>query len=395
MTRLMFLFALMLAFGLSMATAAEIKPVADGNAAFAFDLYAKLKGEKGNFFYSPFSISAALSMTSTGAMEETLKQMTKTLHLPANPHPGFGELIAKLNAADPKAYQLSVANSLFGQKGYPWLPSFLDVTNKYYQAGLKEVDYMQPEGARKQINDWVETKTNKKITDLMPAGSIGTDTRLVLVNAIYFKGNWNTPFDAKKTQKAAFHVSATEQADVQMMSVKNHFHYFENADMQLVAMPYAKNELSFVILLPRKQDGIADLEKKYTGNAISQWMNLGSGTPDVTVQMPKFKLEAKFDLGDQLAAMGMSDAFSANKANFAGMDGKRDLYIQKVIHKSFIEVNEEGTEAAAATGIAMAMKAMPAPKAPLIVRCDHPFTFMIVDNATSSVLFAGRYGEPK
>ncbi|QVL33004.1 serpin family protein [Telmatocola sphagniphila] len=381
--------------GCAQSDAAETKAVVDSNTQFAFDLYAKLKDSKGNLFLSPFSISTALAMTSTGAREETLQQMMQVLHLRPGSNEGFAELLQKLNSADPKAYQLSVANSLFGQKGHPWLASFMQDTQKYYQAGLKEVDFVgNTEASRLEINKWVESKTNNKIQNLLAPGTVDSLTKLVLVNAIYFKGAWKKTFDPKLTQKADFSTSADHKVPTQLMVIKNEYSYFQNDDFQMVALPYSKDELSMVILLPKKVDGLNALEADLTGTKMTGWIGSMKPTKDVNVLLPKFKLESQFDLESTLAKMGMSDAFGP-KSNLSGMDGTKNLVLTKVVHKSFVEVNEEGTEAAAASAAIVALRAMKPTAPPIFVRCDHPFLFMIRDNKSGSILFLGRLTEPK
>lgn len=375
----------------------ESKSIVEGNNQFAFDLYAKLGAKPGNVFASPFSISTALAMTSSGAKADTLKQMLATLHLPADPYSAFHDLLEKTKTPDPKAFQLVVANSLFGQKGYPWLPDFLGGCEKNFGAGLQQVDYAaNTEAARTVINKWVESKTNDRIKDLMPAGSLNTLTRLVLVNAIYFKAAWKDPFDVGATKADKFFKAKDVETEVKLMTRKGRYPYFGNDAMQAVALPYNKADLSMLVLLPRKVDGLADLEKALTAAKVAEWRKALVPTNDVQLFLPKFKVEGAFDMGDTLAAMGMKDAFDPAKADLSGMAGQKDLFISKVIHKSFVEVDEAGTEAAAATGVAIGLRSMPAPpKNPPVVRCDHPFVFAIVDNRTDSILFLGRLAEPK
>ncbi len=379
----------------------DVNTVVVGNSGFALDLYAKLRDEPavkeagGNLFFSPYSISTALAMTYAGARGETEKQMAKTLHfsLPQERlHPAFGTLEKQLNAAGKKGnYELSVANALWGQKGYGFLKPFLELTEKNYGAGLKEVDFVrQTEKVRKTINAWVEEKTKDKIKELIKPGVLGALTRLVLTNAIYFKGDWASKFEEKNTKPAPFHISKERSEEAAMMYQKEEFKYAQKEKLQILELPYKGEELSMVVLLPEEVDGLAELESSLTPERLAEWTKR-LHKREVMVYLPKFKMTSKFGMAEMLAAMGMPDAFSG-AVDFSGMNGKRDLFISAVIHKAFVEVNEEGTEAAAATGVVMKLTAVPAP--PPVFRADHPFIFVIKDNNSGSILFMGRVSNP-
>ena len=380
---------------------AEVNPgeksVVAGNTAFACDLYGKLKGQEGNLFLSPYSISTALAMTYGGAGGDTGAQMAKTLHFDLAKeglHPAFAALENGLAGVQKKGkIKLAVANSLWPQKGYAFLPEYLDLCKKNYGTVITPLDYLKAaESARKTINAWVEDKTSKKITDLIGPGVLGAMTRMVLVNAIYFKGDWASQFKTEATQKHPFHISAGKTVDVALMHQRHEFAYSENDDMQVLELPYAGIDLSMIVLLPRKTDGIADLEAKLSTQNLTAWTGR-LGFPKVDVFLPKFKMTSQFSLNDKLAALGMTDAFSS-KADFSGMNGKRDLYISAVIHKAFVEVNEEGTEAAAATAVAISCKSERIEPPSVVFRADHPFLFLIRDNHTGSILFLGRITDP-
>ena len=369
-----------------------------GNSAFACELYAQLRSQEGNLFLSPYSISSALAMTYGGARGETAAQMAKALHfgLPQEGvPPAFAGLQSRLDAVQTKGkVKLSIANSLWPQKKFAFLPGYLDLCRKHYGATITPLDYVNAPGpARKTINDWVEDKTNKKITDLIAPGVLDAMTRLVLVNAIYFKGDWANPFKAALTKPAPFHVTAAKTVDAPLMQQKKEFRYGETPNLQVLELPYTGNDLSMIVLLPRKTDGITVLEEFLTPEAITKWSE-GLDRREVEVFLPKFKMTSQFSLGDKLAALGMTDAFTG-KADFSGMDGQRDLYISAVIHKAFVDVNEEGTEAAAATAVVMrAMAMMLEPPPTPVFRADHPFLFLIRDNHTGSILFLGRVTDP-
>jgi serpin B len=332
----------------------DLATVVKGNTDFALELYAKLGKEEGNLFFSPYSISTALAMTYAGARGETAEEMAKTLHFDQEKlHPAMGTLITQVNDADNKkrGYQLSTANALWGQKGYPFAEDFLALNKKNYGAGVKEVDFAgQTEQARQMINKWVEEQTNDKIKELFKEGVLSPDTRLVLANAIYFKGNWASQFKKDQTNDRAFLTPGGKKIKTPMMFQTEKFGYAETPDVQVLDMPYVGKDLSMVVLLPRKVDGLAALEKNLSSRQLGEWFkNLRE--QKVIVGLPKFKMTSEFALKQTLSEMGMPKAFTFG-ADFSGMTGKEnDLFIQAVVHKAFVEVNEEGTEAAAATGV--------------------------------------------
>jgi serpin B len=375
--------------------------VAGGINDFAFNLYGRIKdapaikNAEGNLFFSPYSISSALAMTYTGARGNTAKEMASVLCLPYSDieknASGFGSLQKQLQA-DPKTsgYQLSVANALWGQKGYSFLPAFLDLNKKHFGSGLTELDFAQSEAARKTINTWVEQQTKEKIKDLITPGSIDAMTRLVLTNAIYFKGDWASKFKTENTKDADFKVTAEKTIKVPMMYQKGDYQYGANDDLQILQMPYKGDELSMLILLPKKAT-LEKIESDLNSNNLQIYLSL-LHKQEIEVYLPKFKLVCgTLELKDILPRMGMKEAFS-DAADFSGMNGKKDLLISNVMHKAFVEVNEEGTEAAAATAVGMKLTAILAE--PLIFRADKPFVFMIRDNRSQSILFMGRVMNP-
>lgn len=370
-----------------------------GNNQFAIDLYHQLSVEAGKpLFFSPYSISTALAMTYAGARSDTATEMAKTLHFTLPPdqlHADYGAALKQLTAAAPNhGYQFRIANRLWGQEGYKFLDSFFKITRDDYGAELAQLDFVhQAEQSRGTINAWVEKETNDKIKDLIPAGALNADTRLVLTNAIYFKGDWQLPFDKDSTQKAPFHLTADKTADVDMMSQQKHFNFARTDDALLLEMPYKSGDLSMVVVLPTKVDGLPAVEKLFTAEAYGKWIaQLRSQT--VHVWLPKFKATQDFELGPTLGAMGMPAAFSAKTADFSGMDGKRDLFISSVIHKAFVDVDEKGTEAAAATGIVMHAGAILRRQPPEEFKADHPFIFLLRDTRSGVILFLGRYLGP-
>jgi serpin B len=372
----------------------DLTVVVKGNNAFAFDLYAAVAGEKGNLFFSPFSISSALAMTYTGARNETAEQMAKTLHFDlaaAKLNPGFAGLMKKFNASG-KSYQLSVANALWGQQDTKFHPDFTETTKKYYDTGFKEVDYIHnTEQARKTINDWVEAKTNHKIKDLIKPKVLNALTRLVLTNAIYFKGRWEWQFKPEQTKEAPFYASSGEKLNTRFMYQLGKFKYAETEGLQILELPYSGGEVAMDILLPKSNFDLAKLESDLQPANFGSWLDKMS-RQKVKVFLPRFKLETDLSLAGYLKTLGMEDAFDENKANFSGMS-ETFLYITHVIHKAFVEVNEEGTEAAAATAVVMGTKSAMIDE-PVTFRADHPFFFLIRDTASGSILFMGRMVNP-
>lgn len=378
------------------ATAQQKAAVAEAGNRFALDLYARLRAQEGNLFFSPYSIATALTMTYAGAREETAAQMARVLHLPAEEaqlHSTVAALkgdIERTGAAE--GCQLNIANAMWGQEGFGFLPDFLSLLDQSYGARLTELDFARgTEAARRTINDWVEQQTNGKIKDIIAPGVLDALTRLVLTNAIYFKGDWTHPFEKEQTRDEPFWTSADSSADVPMMHQTERFQYAESDDCQALLLPYGKGGLAMLALLPRQRDVLAALEESLTLEDVQQWLSR-LRSQEVELSLPRFRLTSQFSLADPLREMGMADAFSLPPADFSGMNGKKDLYISAVIHKAFVDVNEEGTEATAATAVAMALTAAPQP--PVVFRADHPFLFFILERRSQSILFMGRLSKP-
>jgi serine protease inhibitor len=404
MTNRMFLFPgtiLWLSFSIFLVNAQDttgINDVVSGNNSFAFDLFAKLKSDKGNIFFSPYSISTALAMTYAGARGNTEKQMATVLHFKGdqkNLHAAFGRLHNRMTAVQTTgSVQLNAANSLWMQREYAFLPSFLDLSGKNYEAGFQYVDFKkQAEQARKAINSWVEKKTNDKIKDLIRPRMLDNLTRMVLANAIYFKGSWATPFDTSQTKDMPFWVTSLDSIRVKMMAMNKHdFGYFENETVQCGELPYAGNDISMVVILPKKRDAMTEVENSVSAAGVSSWIRQFHAA-EMNVSLPKFMTTKEILLNENLSSLGMTDAFKKT-ADFSGMTGTKDLFMSAVIHKAFVDVNEEGTEAAAATAVVMRTLAVRNPPKPVVFRADHPFLFLIRDKATGSILFLGRIVNP-
>jgi serpin B len=375
----------------------NIESLAGGNTAFALDLYARLKTVDGNLFLSPYSISTCLAMTFAGARGDTAAQMAQTLHFGTNQNQlaaSFNELQEQLNQEQERnGMELDFANGIWAQKDHVFLAAFLDVARQSYGANLRQIDFRtRSETARTEINDWVGHETKGKITDLIQPGVVNPATQLVLVNAIYFKGQWAREFDKQNTANAPFSVTSTQKLPVPLMNLTADFKYAEVGGLQLLELPYAGDGFAMVVLLPRDVDGLKNLENLLNKQTLDHWLTQAREL-NVAVLLPKFKLAAQFSLAKPLGEMGMTDAFSPG-ADFSGMDGERDLFISAVVHKAFVDVNEEGTEAAAATGVVMRMNAVRMPRPTPIFRADHPFIFLIRDLHSGSILFLGRVVDP-
>uniref|UniRef100_A0A671S4I1 Serpin B6 n=1 Tax=Sinocyclocheilus anshuiensis TaxID=1608454 RepID=A0A671S4I1_9TELE len=434
-----------------------MEPLTAANTQFSLNLFKKISGgnTSGNVFYSPISISSALAMVSLGAKGNTAAQMFKVLGFtsppkldaatpashqqaqkpcgvkgqhgpsmtqqtqkfelppelkkyPAQPTPGqktedqihssFNKLMSELKK--PRApYVLSLANRLYGEQSYQFVEKFLNDAKKYYEAGLEEVDFkMKSEAARVDINKWVEKNTQGKIKDLLPQGSIDAMTRLVLVNAIYFKGNWEKKFPKEATTDGQFKLNKTQTKPVKMMNRKAAFPLALIPEMnsQVLELPYVGKNLSMLIILPKEIEdettGLQKLEKALTYEKLMEWTRPEvMRQQEVEVSLPKFKMEETYDMKSLLISMGMEDVFDGQKVNLSGMSPNNDLVVSKVIHKAFVEVNEEGTEAAAATGAVMMTRCL---RIPQVFNADHPFLFFIRHNPTKSILFYGRFCSP-
>ncbi|XP_066124611.1 serpin B6-like isoform X2 [Saccopteryx bilineata] len=371
------------------------------NGTFALNLLKKLgEGNSKNVFFSPMSISSALAMVFMGAKGNTATQMVQALSLSKSGgggedvHQGFELLLTEVNRTGTQ-YLLRTANRLFGEKTYDFNSSFKDSCRKFYQAEMEELDFFKAtEEARKHINTWVTDKTEGKITELLSPNSINSLTCLVLVNAIYFKGNWDNQFKKELTKERPFKVSKNEKKPVQMMFKKSTFNttYVGEIFTKILVLPYVGKELNMIIMLPDENIDLETVEKALTYEKFKEWTRPDMmDEEEVEVSLPRFKLEEDYDMEDVLRALGMTDAFEQNRADFSGMSSRGGLFLSKVLHKAFVEVNEEGTEAAAATAAIMMLRC-----ARLTARfcADHPFLFFIQHSKTKAILFCGRVSSP-
>jgi serpin B len=370
-----------------------LKALADGNNAFAIDLYKQVAAKQdGNLILSPYSVSSALAMTYAGARGETAEQMKKTLHfsLPSEKlHPAFGGVTDSLQTAGKKRrYELNIANALWAQQGLEFVPEFRDITGKSYSAGVREVNFGDREAARGTINRWVEEQTRDKIKDLLQPNDITGNVRLVLTNAIYFKGEWKHQFKKERTFDGDFETAPGVKVKVPMMRHSEiKLRTCKTETWQLLELPYAGERLSMVVLLPNKRCGLREVESRLTTAELEQAL-AQLGEQKLDVYLPRFQFKSRFELRQPLIDLGMPVAFS-DGADFSGITPGGGLRIKDVIHGGSVEVDEVGTVAAAATAVVMDESARPS------FRADHPFLFLIRDAKSGNVLFLGRVTDPR
>lgn len=374
---------------------------APSSNAFACDLYHELAAEGGNLLFSPASIHLAMAMAYAGASGKTAEQMAAGLHYAAGPEEiaaSLGQLVETLN--QPRlthekrpAYQLSIANAMWVAPDYPLKSSYADPLRASFNARLEEVDFSRSEAARERINAWVAKETQDRIQNLIGRGSISALTRLVLTNAVYFKSQWQSTFSEDQTQPGPFYVAPGQSVEVDLMEQLDRFGYMETEEFQGLELPYMLRDLSMYIFLPKEVEGLPELEARISAEQVDAWLDPFS-RQRVRVILPKFEYTNSFRLGDALRALGIQDAFAPGTADFTGMTTAEDLFISEVIHKTFIAVDEEGTEAAAATAVLMEATGMPPATPPKLFRADHPFLFLIRHRETGAILFMGRVTNP-
>ncbi len=370
-----------------------------GNATFAFDLYDTLKGETGNLFFSPHSISMAMAMIHAGARGNTEAELASVLHFNTNQsklHPLFNKLDQDLasrgqnaQAADGKAFRLNIVNATWGQKNYPFETSFLDTLALNYGAGLHVLDFgTSPEPSRNTINQWVENATEGRIKDLLPEGVIQNSTRLVLTNAVYFNAAWATPFKESNTTNDVFHVSDVTTVTVPTMHMVERLRYAKGQNYEAVDLPYDGHELGMLVIVPDSGQ-LQAVEASLAITVDDALTNLTDS--QVTLALPKFEASTKVPVKDKLQQLGVNDAFDDGAADFSGVTGEEKLVITAVVHKAFVKVNEAGTEAAAATGVVAGPTSMPQP---VTLTIDRPFIVAIRDYRTNAIIFLGRISDP-
>ena len=369
---------------------------------FCFDFFKKLSEDETNdpnIFYSPYSVFTALAMTYEGARNNTAVEMENVLHVEQSNdsfHQYMQSLYNYLNNND--EYNVSTANALWPDVGFTLLDEFVDILETYYGGKASEVEYGNPEEAARIINEWVENQTNNLIKDLVPASAIDSVlTKLILTNAIYFKGIWQVQFDEVNTTDRDFTLSSADTVQVETMKLTgtdDKFNYTETGDLQILELPYTGGDISMMILLPREGVELSDVISSLNREDYISWIDEMYETK-ADIYLPKFKFETSYTLNDYLEALGMEKAFTY-EADFSGIDGTKNLFISSVLHKAFVEVNEEGTEAAAATAVIMNLKAVSPDEPPerITFDCNHPFIFTIHHKETGTILFMGTVDDP-
>ncbi len=383
---------------------AQVKALADANTDFALSFYDQIKNEDENIIFSPFSLSLALSMALAGAENVTESEMMDALQLTLSEdevHPAYNALLLAIEASQEETqegsegsnFQLNIANSIWGQAGYDFKENFLDTLARNYGAGVYNVDYANnPEAAREDINNWIEEETQEKIKDLIPQGAIDTLTRMVLANAIYFNGSWLHPFEESATEQAPFNLLDGSQINVDMMSLSGQsLNYAQGEGYQTVQLPYLSQDFSMTLLIPDK-DAFETFENNLSPENLDSVLNNLVYQP-VDLKMPKFDFESTVNGKDPLNALGMVEAFDPEEADYAGITEAEILYITDVLHKATITVDEEGTEAAAATAVIFGTKSA-MPEEPISLVIDRPFLFLIQHQPTGTILFMGHVMQP-
>jgi len=371
-----------------------IEAVSNANNQFAMDLYFQLSKENTeNLFYSPYSISTALAMTYEGANGTTAEEIKDVFYFPEDDvlRPNSAAIYNIINKKD-KSYELITGNALWAQKDSVFLPEYFNLVEKYYGGKAANLDFKnENEKSIHTINDFISKQTNKRIKDIIKQNTLSSDTNLVLTNAIYFKGNWRHKFNPKNTQNLDFKITPENTIKTPTMSMVLQIttNYFENDLLQILELPYIDRELSMFILLPKED--INSLEQVLSNDKFNEWKLNMDATDIKEIYLPKFGFETEYNLVGNLNNMGMPKAFS-DSADFSKMTGQKDLLVSNVIHKTFISVDEIGTEAAAATAVSMSGASQPEDY--VIFNADHPFIFIIQENQTNEILFLGRMVNP-
>jgi len=382
----------------------QIEALADANTDFALSFFDQIRQDDENIIFSPISLSLALSMALAGAEDVTKSEMINALQLTQSEeevHSAYNALLLAIEASQEETqgesegteFQLNIANSIWGQAGYDFQEKYLDTLALNYGAGVYNVDYINnPEAARMAINDWVEEETQKKIQDLIPQGAIDTLTRMVLANAIYFNGSWLHPFEESATEEAPFNLLDDSQTPVDMMSLTGQsFNYGQGDNYQAVQLPYLSQDFSMIILVPNA-GSFEEFEDELSSENLDSILNNLVYQP-VDLKMPKFDFESTVNGKDPLSALGMAEAFDPDAADFSGITEVEKLFISDVLHKATITVDEEGTEAAAATAVIFGTKSA-MPEEPISLVIDRPFLFLIQHQPTGTILFMGHVMQP-
>ena len=399
MKKIEIIFILNFILFISLINAQNTNEIASGNNQFAINLFKELKNENQNknIFFSPFSISTALAMTYAGARNETEKQMSKTLNFSLDQtkfHINYKLLNKKIKNNAQDNITLNIANSIWAQENYKFLASFFNEVTTNYNAKVKNADFIndiEREKAIKEINRWVDSTTLHKISEVLNSKSVNRDTRMVLVNAIYFYGKWATEFKKENTKSGSFNLNKKNTINTEFMNRTDSMFYYEDSNLKALEIPYKEKKASMIVILPNETDGIENIENSFNYDSYKKIIASMNKTK-VRLLLPKFKTECDYYLKDALSTMGMPIAFSYT-ADFSGMTGNNELYINNVFHKAMINVSEEGTEASAVTAVFMFIKVNNEIIKNFIV--DHPFLFIIKENETGTILFIGKIINPK
>jgi len=377
----------------------ETQSFADGNNDFALAMYRQLRTSPGNLFFSPFSIRTALGMVLAGARGETAVQMRKALRI-ASPdealHAAFGEAVQELNAVSGEDSEMAVANSLWGQEGVPLLPDFLELCSRHYGGVLNVVDFRNGAETARVMNQWVEDRTRQKIRNIIPPGSVDATTRMVLLNAVYFNGKWAQPFREDSTQDAPFYLEGGGEVQAPLMYQRGGMRYLQASRFQAVELSYRAGNVSMLVFLPNRRDGLRDLEEALTPSLLRDTVE-EMVTQEIDLVLPRFKIAPQgVEVGGPLDTLGMSLAFDSSRADFSGVNGREPAedgswFLSHICHKALVETNEVGTEAAASTALWMVLSISGRPP---VVRADHPFLFAIRDSKSGAILFLGRVADP-
>jgi serpin B len=370
----------------------------DGNLAFTLELQAALAKTHGNLILSPHSLAAALAVAQAGARSQTQAQIARTAHFPTN-QTELPTALARVHRelariARSKSIEIDSATGLWAQQNFGFERSYVDLVRQQYGAGVEFVDFNSSAGSvARQIDSWISRQTRGKIKRGMPASAVTSRTRLVLANAIYFKGDWASRFAKNATRAQAFWTSATASVSVPMMRQEHDFLYAEADGVQLVELPYVGRDLSMIVMLPRERDGLARLEASLDASRLKAWSR-GFMLCKVDLELPRFSINSALSLIETLRSLGMTDAFDDDRADFTGMTARRPLWIQTLEQSSIVEVNEEGTVAASATRIGIGGCSAPAKPPRRKFHANHPFLFFIRENSTGAILFFGRVVDP-
>jgi serpin B len=374
-----------------------IESLAESNNLFAADLFKQIQSKSENLIFSPYSIGTVLAMIYSGSGGKTAAEMSEVLYFPPQElldpvESGMRESILATDTMQGTDFRL--ANAIWAQEDFSFLPDYLARVEKYYDAPLSLMDFVETsnrEESRKKINHWVEEKTNNRIQDLIQPGILDASTRLVLTNAIYFNGGWMFPFDTAATFPSLFHTSKQESIKTDFMHQTRSYPYYEDEEIQAVSLPYKNKRMALMVILPKSIEGWRLISQVINYERINLVIS-GMGTREVQLALPKFRSELQINLRQELTSMGMGTAFSRH-ADLSGMTGEENLYVDEVIHKAFIEVNEMGTEAAAATAAIIGLKSILRDD-PVRFNADHPFVFFLLDRQTGCIIFTGRLVKP-